>query len=60
MYLVRRLRKDGGVDMFVVRQNSNVPLTDGRPLPPALSWMTRCTDLTKAVPDWMIKPSKQD
>lgn len=59
MYLVRRLRKDGA-DAVVVRNNQNTPLTDGRPLPPSLSWMTRCTDLTKTVPDWMIKPSKQD
>lgn len=54
MNVVNFPRKDGA-DAVVVRNNQNTPLTDGRPLPPALSWMTRCTDLTKTVPEWMTK-----
>ena len=59
MILISQNRK-GGVDMAVKRNNQNVPLTDGRPLPPALSWMTRCTDLTKTMPAWTIKNNNKD
>lgn len=57
MHTISKPRKDG-VDTAVVRDNQNVPLTDGRPLPPALSWMTRCTDLTKTLPPWLTDPRR--
>ena len=57
MHTISKPRKDG-VDTVVVRDNQNVPLTDGRPLPPALSWMTRCTDLTKTLPPWLTDPRR--
>ena len=57
MQIVNSPRKDGN-DAFIVRKNQNVPLTDGRPLPPSLSWLTRSTDLTRTLPDWFVKRNR--
>ena len=60
MKLVQVKRKDGGVDAFVIRDNQNVPMTDGRQRRPSGdSWMDRCTDLIKTLPLWLTERQPQ-